>query len=76
MLALILLSAQPALAQDTTLAVDIQGPGQAKMNLAMARPFAGGGQVSPAQKPRTSSTRTSSSCRSSRWSRPRTSRAR
>lgn len=36
--------------QQTSLAVDIQGPGQAKMNLVMARPFAGGGQLSPADK--------------------------
>jgi TolB protein len=49
-LALLWLTAAVAGAQETTLAVDIQGPGQAKMNLAMARPFAGGGQVSPAEK--------------------------
>lgn len=36
--------------QETSLSVDIQGPGQAKMNLVMARPFAGGGQQSPADK--------------------------
>uniref|UniRef100_I2PZN0 Periplasmic component of the Tol biopolymer transport system n=1 Tax=Desulfovibrio sp. U5L TaxID=596152 RepID=I2PZN0_9BACT len=44
-----LLSGQAG-AQQTSLAVDIQGPGQAKMNLVMARPFAGGGQLSPADK--------------------------
>jgi len=43
------LQASPVLAQGS-LAVDIQGPGQAKMNLVMARPFAGGGQASPADK--------------------------
>lgn len=43
------LAAGQALAQ-SSLAVDIQGPGQAKMNLVMARPFAGGGQLSPADK--------------------------
>jgi len=36
--------------QEASLSVDIQGPGQAKMNLVMARPFAGGGQQSPAEK--------------------------
>jgi TolB protein len=49
-LALVCLLAGPALAQQSSLAVDIQGPGQAKMNLVMARPFAGGGQLSPADK--------------------------
>ncbi|MEA4858483.1 MAG: translocation protein TolB [Solidesulfovibrio sp.] len=44
------LGAGQALAQQSSLAVDIQGPGQAKMNLVMARPFAGGGQLSPADK--------------------------
>ncbi|UJX39597.1 TolB family protein [Desulfovibrio sp. JY] len=34
----------------TSLAVDIQGPGQAKMNLVQARPFADGGQLTPADK--------------------------
>ena len=43
------LAAGQAWAQ-SSLAVDIQGPGQAKMNLVMARPFAGGGQMSPAEK--------------------------
>lgn len=49
-LAVAFLLAGPARAQETSLSVDIQGPGQAKMNLAMARPFAGGGQLSPAEK--------------------------
>ena len=38
-----------AMAQ-SSLAVDIQGPGQAKMNMVMARPLTGGGQLSPAEK--------------------------
>ncbi|MYL84098.1 translocation protein TolB [Desulfovibrio aerotolerans] len=46
---LMCLLASPAQAQ-SSLAVDIQGPGQAKMNLVMARPFAGGGQLTPADK--------------------------
>ena len=46
---LVCLAALRAEAQ-TSLAVDIQGPGQAKMNLVMARPFAGGGQLTPADK--------------------------
>jgi len=46
---LMCLLANPAQAQ-SSLAVDIQGPGQAKMNLVMARPFAGGGQLTPADK--------------------------
>lgn len=50
-LALLCLVAGAARAQqDTSLSVDIQGPSQAKMNLVMARPFAGGGQMSPAEK--------------------------
>ena len=52
-LALLCVLAGSALAQqpqESTLSVDIQGPGQAKMNLVMSRPFAGGGQLSPAEK--------------------------
>lgn len=49
-LALILFCLGTAQAQEASLSVDIQGPGQARMNLVMARPFAGGGQVSPAEK--------------------------
>jgi len=48
--ALLLLCQGTARAQEASLSVDIQGPGQAKMNLVMAHPFAGGGQQSPAEK--------------------------
>jgi len=47
--ALLCLGATRVQAQ-SSLAVDIQGPGQAKMNLVQARPFAGGGQMTPAEK--------------------------
>jgi len=40
---------RPALAQDA-LAVDIHGPGQAKMNLVLSQPFAGGPQDAAARK--------------------------
>jgi TolB protein len=40
---------RPALAQDA-LAVDIHGPGQAKMNLVLSQPFAGGAQDAAARK--------------------------
>ncbi len=45
----LLFEAASALAQGS-LAVDIQSSGQAKMNLVMARPFAGGGQSGAAEK--------------------------
>lgn len=49
LLAACVLASAPASAQ-TSLAVDIHGPGQAKMNLVAADPFAGGGQDAPARK--------------------------
>ncbi len=42
-------SLRPAMAQDA-LAVDIHGPGQARMNLVLTQPFAGSGQDGPAGK--------------------------
>lgn len=42
-------SARCAVAQDS-LAVDIRGPGQARMNLVLSQPFAGGGQDAASRK--------------------------
>ncbi len=50
-LLLLCLLCGPGLAQQqSSLAVNIQGPGQSKMNLVLSRPFAGGGQTGTADK--------------------------
>lgn len=47
--ACLLFPVRPSLAQDS-LAVDIHGPGQAKMNLVLSQPFAGGAQDAASRK--------------------------